>query len=59
MRQMDEYKNEVELEQLLKPKLYYYPDAEKPTAIFDFEELENQESMLVLCVRQDPEDEYR
>jgi len=39
------------MEQSLKPKLYYYPETEKPTAIFDFEELENHEAMLVLCVK--------
>lgn len=56
---MDIYQNEVELEQALKPKLYYYPETDKPTTIFDFEELENQDAMLVLCVRQDPECEHR
>lgn len=50
---MAEYKSEVEQEHFMKPKLYYYPDADKPSAIFDFEELENQDAMLVLCVRQD------
>jgi hypothetical protein len=56
---MDQYKSEVEMEQAMKPKLFYYPETDKPTAIFDFEELENQEAMLVLCVRQDTECEYR
>lgn len=41
VKQMDIYQNEVEMEQALKPKLYYYPETDKPTAIFDFEELEN------------------
>jgi hypothetical protein len=53
------YQNEIEMEQALKPKLYYYPETDKPTAIFDFEELENQEAMLVLCVRQDLDCEHR
>jgi len=56
---MDIYRSETEMEQFTKPKLYYYPDADKPSAIFDFEELENQEAMLVLCVRQDLESENR
>ena len=50
---MDQYKDEVSREKLLKPKLFYYPDWNSPVAVFDFEELENTESMLVLCVRQD------
>jgi hypothetical protein len=44
---------------MLKPKLYSYPEVDKPTAIFDYEELEDQEAMLVLCVRQDLTSENR
>jgi hypothetical protein len=50
---MDEYKDEVQLEKRLKPKLFNYPEVESPIAVFDFEELENTEAMLVLCVRKD------
>ena len=57
--QMDEYKDEVQQEKALKPKLFNYPDVDSPVAVFDFEELENSEAMLVLCVRQAPDEEYR
>ena len=56
---MDEYKDEVAQEKHLKPKLYTYPEWNSPVAVFDFEELENTEQMLVLCVRQADGEEYR
>ena len=43
----------------MKPKLFNYPDIKSPIAVFDFEELENTEAMLVLCVRKDEGEEYR
>ena len=48
---MDEYEDQLQEEKIYKPKLYTYPDWEKPVAVFDFEELENEDTMLVLCVR--------
>ena len=48
---MDEYRDELQQEKHLKPKLFTYPDWDSPVAVFDFEELENEESMLVLCVK--------
>jgi len=56
VKQVEMYENELVKEKLLKPKKYEYPDHDQPTAIFDFEDLENEEAMLVLCVRADPED---
>jgi len=50
---MDEYMDEVQREKLFKPKLFNYPEWNSPIAVFDFEELENTEAMLVLCVRKD------
>ena len=56
---MDDYKDEIQREKLLKPKLFQYPDWSSPSGVFDYEELENTENMLVLCVRQDVGEEYR
>lgn len=49
----------MQREKLLKPKLFNYPDWDSPVAVFDFEDLENTESMLVLCVRQAEDLEFR
>lgn len=51
--------DEVQREKLFKPKLFNYPEWNAPIAVFDFEELENTEAMLVLCVRKDEGKEYR
>lgn len=59
VQQQDDYANEIESEKLLKPKLFNYPDWDSPVAVFDFEDLENTDSMLVLCVRKDQGSEYR
>ena len=59
VQQQDDYANEIELEKLLKPKLYSFPDWDSPVAVFDFEDLEDMEKMLVLCVRKAPGEEYR
>lgn len=59
VQQMDEYKDEIQQERLMKPKLFSYPDIKSPIAVFDFEELENTEAMLVLCVRKAENEEYR
>ena len=56
---MDEYKDEVQQEKQIKPKLYTYPEWDSPVAVFDFEDLENEEAMLVLCVRKAEDMEYR
>lgn len=56
---MDNYKDEVVQEKWLKPKLYNYPETDSPVAVFDFEDLENTEAMLVLCVRKADGEEYR
>ena len=56
---MEVYKDEVMQEKIMKPKLFNYPDWDSPVAVFDFEDLENTEAMLVLCVRKDETKEYR
>ena len=56
---MDEYEDIVAEEKLYKVKLFQYPDWEKPSAIFDFEDLENEEVLLVLCAKAKPGDEMR
>ena len=59
VQQQDDYANEIELEKLLKPKLYSFPEWDSPVAVFDFEDLESTEMMHVLCVRKDQEQEFR
>ena len=49
---MEVYKEEVEEERLYKVKLYIYPQWKSPIAIFDEDELQNQDTMMVLCARQ-------
>lgn len=48
---MEEYDKIVQEEHQYKAKLFQFPDWQKPTAIFDFEDLENDEVLLVLCAR--------
>ena len=47
---MADYKDIVEEEQKLKPKLYTFPNWEEGCAVFDFEELMG-ENLLLLCVK--------
>ena len=56
---MEEYADDVEQEKIYKVKLYTYPDYKVPIGIFDEDELQNVESMMVLCVRAHPDDDYR
>lgn len=56
---MNDYDNMLVEEQLYKAKLFQYPDWESPSAIFDFEDLENEEALQVLCARAKPDDEFR
>jgi hypothetical protein len=59
VKMMNEYEDQVAEEQLYKVKLFQYPDWQKPSAIFDFEDLDNEEVLLVLCARSKPGDEMR
>lgn len=59
MRQMDEYEVQVAQEKQYKAKLFTYPDWQGPSAIFDFEDLENDETFMVLCVRAKTDEEHR
>lgn len=56
---MNDYDNMLIEEQLYKAKLFQYPDWEQPSAIFDYEDLENDEVLQVLCARAKPDDEFR
>ena len=56
---MNEYDSLVAQEQQFKVKLFQFPDWERPTAIFDYEDLENEEVLLVICARAKPDDENR
>ena len=49
----------MQQEQSLKPKLFNYPEWDSPIAVFDFEELENEDALLVLCVRKEAGNEHR
>ena len=52
---MQNYKDEVGKEQLYKPRLYTYPDFSKSSTVFDDDDLQNEDALLVLCVRAHPE----
>ena len=48
---MDEYQEAISLEKFLKPKLYFYPSCDQPSTVFDFDDLESEDALLVLCSR--------
>lgn len=48
--QMDDYRDIVAKEQILKPKLYTYPNWNESMTVFDFEDLQ-ADSLLVICIR--------
>ena len=50
VNQMKDYRDIVSEEQKMKPKLYTYPNWNESSTVFDFEEL-TEENLLVLCVR--------
>lgn len=56
---MEEYQKSVDEENLYKPKLFTYPEHDTPVGVFDFEDLENDEALLVLCARAKPNDSRR
>ena len=56
---MNDYDDMLVEEQIYKAKLFQYPDWEKPSAIFDYEDIENEEVLQVLCARAKPDDEFR
>ena len=43
---MDEYETMVEEEKIYKAKLFQYPDWQNPSAIFDYEDIENDENKV-------------
>ena len=47
---MKDYRDIVDEEQKVKPRLLSYPNWNESNTVFDFEDL-NEEEMLVLCVR--------
>jgi len=52
---MQSYKEEVQEEQHYKPRLFTYPEWRQSSTVFDQEELEQADALLVLCVRAQPE----
>ena len=50
VNQMAEYKDSVEQEKKMKPRLYTYPNWNESTTVFDFEDLQ-EDQVLVLCIR--------
>ncbi len=56
---MDEYKEQIQEEKLYKPKLYQYPEHAQPSTVFEFDDLENDSALLVLCARAEPGNDYR
>lgn len=56
---MNEYQQEIDQEKFLKPKLYQFPEYGQPSAVFDFDDLENEEVLFVLCCRKEPGNENR
>lgn len=53
--QMQSYRDEVKIEQHFKPRLFTYPDFSKSNTIFDEDDLQQAEVLIVLCVRAQPE----
>ena len=56
---MDEYKDQIDEEKFFKPKLYQYPEHGQPSTVFDFDDLDNDAALLVLCARAQPDNENR
>ena len=54
MAQMNYYIDEVEQEQKFKPRLFTYPDPKSSIAVFEYEDLQEDE-FVVVCVRKNPE----
>eukprot|EP00349_Pseudokeronopsis_sp_Brazil_P011017 CAMPEP_0202978972 /NCGR_PEP_ID=MMETSP1396-20130829/85249_1 /ASSEMBLY_ACC=CAM_ASM_000872 /TAXON_ID= /ORGANISM="Pseudokeronopsis sp., Strain Brazil" /LENGTH=119 /DNA_ID=CAMNT_0049718187 /DNA_START=2679 /DNA_END=3035 /DNA_ORIENTATION=- len=50
---MQNYKEEVDEEQYYKPRLFVFPDAKSSTTIFDYDDLQ-QDQMIVVCARANP-----
>jgi hypothetical protein len=52
---MQNYKDEVSKEQYFKARLFTYPEVSKSSTVFDDDELQQDNALLVLCVRAQPE----
>jgi hypothetical protein len=50
VNQMKDYKNIVEEENKMKPRLFNYPNWAESSTVFDFEDLQ-EDQVLVLCIR--------
>lgn len=55
---MQIYKDEVDEESKFKPRMFTYPDFKVSSTVFDYDDLAD-DSMIVLCVRENPNDEER
>lgn len=54
MNQMEEYRDIVEQESQFKPRLYTYPSTDESSAVFEIDDVEDAEAIVVLCVCADP-----
>ncbi len=52
---MQTYKDEVQEEQYYKPRLFTYPEFKKSSTVFDQDDLEQENTFMVLCVREQPD----
>jgi len=52
---MQNYKDEVQKEKFFKPRLFTFPDFTNSNTVFDYDDLQNEDSMMVLCVRAKPD----
>lgn len=48
---MMNYRDEVNQEKYFKPRLFTFPDTENSGTVFDYDDLQNEDQMYVLCVR--------
>ena len=52
---MQTYKDEVQEEQYYKPRLFTYPEFKKSSTVFDQDDLEQENTFMALCVREQPD----
>lgn len=48
---MQDYKDEVKKEKAFKPRLFTYPEFQKSSTVFDDDDLQSDDALLILCVR--------
>ena len=48
---MQNYRDELSREQMFKPRLYTFPDFSKSSTVFDYDDLQQEDALMVVCVR--------